>query len=1376
MQTFARDPALYSDYLKLIYDVFTDPALRRSELTTRLELVYLHGCRAKDPVLRGQFIDLFDESLPKGLSPRLQFVLGSSSWEQIPDQYWIPQALDLLLGSVNSDQALVPGFEGKVQTPTPFSRAVGDSKVQSLLRPTRVLLHLDPDATHSLWISCFKAIWSTLSRKEQQDVSRSMISLLSKDYHIRQIDTRVNIIQSFLAGINACTPPLSLPPYLVKYLGKTFNAWHIALEILQTSLESFREEENARDNTYDALAELYAELSEDDMFYGLWRRRCLFNETNMAISFEQAGMYVQAQILYESAQVKARTGAIAFNESEYCLWEDHWILAAQKLQQWDILMEFARQEDNPDLLLECAWRNSDWSADRESIERTLSNLAEVPTPRRRIFDSFTALLRSHINGTERTEFVRMTDETMQLALRKWASLPPVVSMAHVPLLQHFQQVVELHEASVLFATLQKTNTQNLEQRSADLKNVLTAWRERLPNLWDDISIWSDLVAWRQHVFQQINNAYLPLIPSNAANANAQATSNNTAGYRGYHETAWIINRFAHVARKHNLQEVCHTSLAKIYTLPNIEISEAFLKLREQARCHYQTGTELHAGLEVINNTNLMYFSPPQKAEFYTLKGMFIARLGDNDSANAAFGQAVQMDLGLPKAWAEWGRYNDRLFRDNPNDTPLAGNAVSCYFQAAGLYKSAKTRPLLIRILWLLSNDDPNGVIGRAFEAYKGDLAIWYWITLIPQLLQSLTYRETLHARTLLIQLAKNHPQALFFHLRTLREDLVPLRRKYMAEQQAQAQNQANPGGGADGATQVVDTSGSSQATTGQPGAQRPAVGTPFQRGIRQPWENVDEIVSILKTAFPLLALTLETMVDQFAQRFKATQEEELVRYFNALLMEALQQHGMRVTNPKDDGSIPPACLNNATRFAESALQLETRAIFKADVIEPKPSLREYIRKLQKWRDKYEKILEARPRLQPLDVLSHWLVEFQHSKFDDVEVPGQYLQHKDNAATFVRISRFSSQYELCPGQGYSYRRITILGHDGTKHSFAVQLPATRNCRREEKLHQLFRIFNSVLVRKKETRKRILSFHLPAAVPLNTTLRLLENDSSVVGLQDIYDHHLREMGISKEDPVIMHAEKFKSILDQTKPPTKHEFMNLRLELFEIVSTKMVPNNIVSNYMSRSMVNANALWLLRKQFTTQMAAVTFMSYIMSCITRTPGRYHISRSTGMIYMSDFVPGYIFTTNAQASPMLGTNEAVPFRFTPNLQHFIGPIGIEGLMTAGIMAIGRTLTEPEFDLDQYLGLFMRDEVINWYQTQGKSMPSEQNLRGMVGTIVEQIVKKAEILSCRMEREAMTNAQNGVQATNAVQSVVQLISTASNPQLLSRMSEQWLPWL
>lgn len=58
--------------------------------------------------------------------------------------------------------------------------------------------------------------------------------------------------------------------------------------------------------------------------------------------------------------------------------------------------------------------------------------------------------------------------------------------------------------------------------------------------------------------------------------------------------------------------------------------------------------------------------------------------------------------------------------------------------------------------------------------------------------------------------------------------------------------------------------------------------------IRQAWEHVDEVVQILKTAFPLLILSMETMVDQILQRFKATPEEEIYRLICMLLQDAVQ--------------------------------------------------------------------------------------------------------------------------------------------------------------------------------------------------------------------------------------------------------------------------------------------------------------------------------------------------------------------------------------------------------------------------------------------------------------------------------------------------------
>ena len=111
-----------------------------------------------------------------------------------------------------------------------------------------------------------------------------------------------------------------------------------------------------------------------------------------------------------------------------------------------------------------------------------------------------------------------------------------------------------------------------------------------------------------------------------------------------------------------------------------------------------------------------------------------------------------------KAWAAWGKFNDRMFKESPNDMTHAANAVSCYLQAAGLYKNYKSRPLLQRVLWLLSVDDAQFTISRNFDTYKGDAAFWYWITIIPQLCLSISQREVKQARYILLNLAKLYPQ------------------------------------------------------------------------------------------------------------------------------------------------------------------------------------------------------------------------------------------------------------------------------------------------------------------------------------------------------------------------------------------------------------------------------------------------------------------------------------------------------------------------------------------------------------------------------------------------------------------------------------------
>ncbi len=58
--------------------------------------------------------------------------------------------------------------------------------------------------------------------------------------------------------------------------------------------------------------------------------------------------------------------------------------------------------------------------------------------------------------------------------------------------------------------------------------------------------------------------------------------------------------------------------------------------------------------------------------------------------------------------------------------------------------------------------------------------------------------------------------------------------------------------------------------------------------LRHSWDHIEEVGQILKTAFPLLIMSLETIVDQILQRFKATPEEEIYRLVCMLLQDALQ--------------------------------------------------------------------------------------------------------------------------------------------------------------------------------------------------------------------------------------------------------------------------------------------------------------------------------------------------------------------------------------------------------------------------------------------------------------------------------------------------------
>lgn len=73
----------------------------------------------------------------------------------------------------------------------------------------------------------------------------------------------------------------------------------------------------------------------------------------------------------------------------------------------------------------------------------------------------------------------------------------------------------------------------------------------------------------------------------------------------------------------------------------------------------------------------------------------------------------------------------------------------------------------------------------------------------------------------------------------------------------------------------------------QQNAASPSAGQPSQLQPRKPWEYVDEILRTLRTAYPLLVVSMEGIVDSINTRFKCPWDEDSYRLIVALLNDGI---------------------------------------------------------------------------------------------------------------------------------------------------------------------------------------------------------------------------------------------------------------------------------------------------------------------------------------------------------------------------------------------------------------------------------------------------------------------------------------------------------
>ena len=313
-----------------------------------------------------------------------------------------------------------------------------------------------------------------------------------------------------------------------------------------------------------------------------------------------------------------------------------------------------------------------------------------------------------------------------------------------------------------------------------MKAIVKTWRNRLPIISDDLSHWSEIFTWRQHHYKFIASHYGNDQNKSGTGGTGSSTGGNdqqaSHSMLGVHASAQAIIHFGKIARKHNLTSVCVESLSKIYSIASVPIVDCFQKIRQQVKCYVQTAAtlgknELQEGLDVIESTNLKYFTKQMTAEFYALKGMLQAQIGKTEEANKAFSAAVQMHDTLVKAWALWGEYLESVFTKEPTaktrNIRHGVEAITCYLHACRHQDESKSRKYLAKVIWLLTYDDEDLALAGAVDKYNVGVPPIQWLPWIPQLLTCLVRNEGKTIINLLSNVGRMFPQAVYFPIRTL---------------------------------------------------------------------------------------------------------------------------------------------------------------------------------------------------------------------------------------------------------------------------------------------------------------------------------------------------------------------------------------------------------------------------------------------------------------------------------------------------------------------------------------------------------------------------------------------------------------------------------
>eukprot|EP00743_Colponemidia_sp_Colp-15_P008934 GILK01009748.1.p1 GENE.GILK01009748.1~~GILK01009748.1.p1 ORF type:complete len:1463 (+),score=312.38 GILK01009748.1:308-4390(+) len=1037
------------------------------------------------------------------------------------------------------------------------------------------------------------------------------------------------------------------------------------------------------------LGALYQAMGDTDVVQGVSRHLAYDQRLKEALDATLRNDYEQALRLYEelgdqnSQEENDEAQADRVMRRREC-WS--------KLQRWDAMAEdlgLQGMDPSPEELLPTSpemWQYLLRTGCKVAeARRTVSDLLDQwvsihPSLRAMLEDKHgyeLAVLAVSQSDLDRAKYY--VDCGVKGFLKRWAGLPKLSASARHMLLQDVPRLFELQESLQLFVT-------DPNQVLARTSETVAAWQARPASAQhDSIEIWDDIVHSRMLCLDTLQNRFAVVFPQGNSVTDEDAR-------------ALLYNQAAIGSRKQGLLSVADMYLRSALRARgqgrfDLTFFRSVIKLKVQQALIARDSDQLNRVLQVVEskkNEPEVAAGGVRRADFLLLYGtsawkglqlaldmatelnqpvnysvvsnlvsrMHVSLSESEQSLVSSHDESTSIRISLDrKVHTKLGLYYDRMLRDVEDaryghewetnlkkvglDRATLANAVTKHMLHAIKHGSGKARYRFPRLLELLHNYPQ--ATHKEFSVAVAAVPSWMFITWISQLIASLDQVEGDLVLPILLRLARDFPQALYFPFNVSFEDLSAASRTRVQQLVVELKNELFE--------QFIEA--------------LECLIHPEQR-VRYWIDQIKPLISSDRTAnmnqinayaaklmqdcFTVQRPTIGTKIGTYNRKFAKDYEKRAIPAFgpNGELISSM----------------------DAKAFAAAC-----EGVLKA-----------FPPQLSMGHDK-------------LSSFSEWLADFNQSSnpLQYIELPGQYSGNENpEIDQHVRLVSVDPSI-LILGSIRRPKRIKVHGNDEKDYYLLVK--GGEDLRLDQRIQQLFSVTNEIFHTDAATAARQLDIKTFQVVPMNKRLGVIEWVQNTVPLKEMIEEEATKRVNKKTS---LHTNEAAAARQAwlgkqgkvTGDPGQLYSRVLQAKSQDVISAfkeqeALVPWDLLRSGVLSLASSPEAFLSLRTTFARSLSSFSSVAYVLGIGDRHLENFLLDTTDGGLLGIDF--GVAFGSGLA----LRVPELMPFRLTRQMINLLAPLGTDCLLKPGMVHSLNALRAHKELLLDCCDVFIKEPLLDW---------------------------------------------------------------------------------